>query len=241
MRAPHIYTRTRTCTCTCKRTCTCTCTCNAHAHAHAPRLCVMSHEAHLLPAYTPRPPPPAKAERCATFLLRALPRGQEARHLRWFAARHLRGRSSGVVQDLTRWLCAAAPPATSAAVGSGGGGTAAAAPLPRWQLAAWLMFQPLPPPPRLELGAAAAAREAREVEESGRARPCSSTTKPLASTTSPLAACPRSRALILTLSLSCPLTVPQPLCSPLCNPRGRLRCSLTSLASRRERYAVGNT
>ena len=111
-----------------------------------------------------------KAERCATFLLHVLPRGEEARHLRWFAARHLRGRSSGVVQDLIRWLCAAAPPATSPTVGSGGG-AAAAAPLPRWQLAAWLMFQPLPPPPRLQLEAAAAAREAREVAESGRARP----------------------------------------------------------------------
>ena len=40
---------------------------HAHAHAHAPRLCVMSHEAHLLPAYTPRPPP------CQGGALRYLP------------------------------------------------------------------------------------------------------------------------------------------------------------------------
>eukprot|EP00964_Phaeocystis_antarctica_P139819 scaffold104630_cov21-Phaeocystis_antarctica.AAC.1 len=56
-------------------------------------------------------------------------------------------------------------------MGRGGGASAAAAvtsPLPRWHLAAWLILQPLPPPPRLHCDGAAVAREARETEEGGR-------------------------------------------------------------------------
>lgn len=112
---------------------------------------VVASPAHLAVRVNP------EAERCVRFMLGELRAGDEARHLRWFAERHLQGRSSGAVQDLVRWLCVAVHP-TNAQLSS--------ALLPRWKLVSWLLRQQVPPPAPLHREGAGSVREAADAAAS---------------------------------------------------------------------------